>query len=265
MEKISSPSVVRNIPLNKITKNQFQPRNYFNEDAIIELAQSMKKHGLLQPIIIRQIDGTDYFEIVAGERRFRAAQTLEWQYIPAIVREYTDQQSMQLALIENIQREDLNPIEEALAIKALVEQYDFSHESVARLIGKSRAFVSNILRLLNLPELVRQYLIDGRLSVGQARPLLALNDVQLQIDMAKQIVTQMWSAREVEKAVRQKSKKDVQTIDGDNSLHILAIEEELIQALGNKITITGNADKGKIEIEYYSLDDLERLISILKS
>ena len=254
---------VQNISVQKIIRNRFQPRVHFDLQAIEDLAQSIKEHGLLQPIVVRKVpDGQDCFELIAGERRLRAVKLLGWEYIQAIVRPYSHVESMQLALIDNIQRENLNPIEEAVAYKALAEQFALSHESIARKLGKSRTVITNSIRLLQLPEEIKEKLAQGALSVGQVRPLLVLEDEQLQLQLSREIKEQAWTARKVESTV-QKLKKRIVEHPTVTACHLSEIEEELIHFLGNKVKINGNENAGVLEIAYYSPEDLERLLAVL--
>lgn len=258
----------RVLPVSQIKPNRFQPRREFNKAAIDELAQSMRENGVIQPIIVRIMpEQSDFFEIIAGERRFRAAKLLGWLNIPAIVRDYSHEQSMQLALVENIQRQDLNVIEEAQAMKLLVDSCMLSHEDVARKIGKSRSAVTNILRLLSLPACAQDILVTGKATAGQLRPLLAINNTQEQLDLLNVIVEQSLSAREVEHLVKKAKYKRLlapkQEIPENIDVHLKKIEYDLVQALATKVKIHGNYQSGMIAIEYYCLEDLERLIELL--
>lgn len=251
-----------------IKPNRFQPRREFNQQAIAELAQSMRENGVIQPIIVRIMpEHPELFEIIAGERRFRAAKLLGWQEIPAIIRAYSHEQSMQLALIENIQRQDLNAIEEAQAIKLLVDSCMFSHEEVARKIGKSRSAVTNTLRLLSLPICAQDLLVSGKLTAGQLRPLLTISSLQEQQDLLETIVEQPLSARDVERLVKKVNSKrksiKLEKIIDCSDVHLKQIEYELVQILATKVRIQGDTQRGKLEIEYYCLEDLERLLALL--
>lgn len=256
------------LPVAWIKPNRFQPRKEFNQQAIDELAQSMRENGVIQPIIVRVMPGyPELFELIAGERRFRAAQILGWDEIPAIIRDYSHEQSMQLALVENIQRQDLNSIEEAQAIKLLVDSCMLSHEEVARKIGKSRSAVTNMLRLLALPTCAQDMLIAGKVTAGQLRPLLSISSLQEQKDLLALIVERALSAREVEQMVKKINGKRRAaggiSVCGSKDLHLQQIEYELIQVLATKVKIQGNAQNGRLEIEYYCLEDLERLLELL--
>lgn len=251
------------IALEKIKPNRFQPRRIFNEELLAELAESMRENGLLQPIILRPLpEAADEFELIAGERRLRAAQMLNWQSIEAIVRGYSHTQSMQLALIENIQRADLNIIEEALALKELVLKCGLSHEQVAQKIGKSRSAVTNILRLLRLPPAVQTMLVNKTLNMGQVRPLLGLEDMHIQEQLAETIVTQAWTARVVEQKLKSLAEKKIPS-GSESQRFINSIEQELIEVLQTKVRIEGSQEQGTLTIAYYSLTDLEKLLSLL--
>jgi len=252
------------IPVTEIVPNRFQPRRTFDEAALNELAQSIKQHGVIQPILVRRTP-TGY-ELVAGERRWRAAQKAGLAVIPAVVREYTDGEMTEIALIENLQRENLNPIEEATAYKRLMEEFSLTQEDVARKIGRSRSLIANTVRLLNLSPAVQDHVSRGTLTMGQARPLLALEDPELQIEAAESIIEEELSARDAEELVRRlvnaprikKAKKAEK-----REIFLAEAEERLKMALGTQVKIKQGKMKSKIEIEFYSADDLERLIEVL--
>jgi len=252
------------IPVTEIVPNRFQPRRTFDEAALNELAQSIKQHGVIQPILVRRTP-TGY-ELVAGERRWRAAQKAGLAVIPAVVREYTDGEMTEIALIENLQRENLNPIEEATAYKRLMEEFSLTQEDVARKIGRSRSLIANTVRLLNLAPAVQDHVSRGTLTMGQARPLLALEDPELQIEAAESIIEEELSARDAEELVRRlvnaprikKAKKAEK-----REIFLAEAEERLKMALGTQVKIKQGKMKSKIEIEFYSADDLERLIEVL--
>ncbi len=252
------------IPVTEIVPNRFQPRRTFDEAALNELAQSIKQHGVIQPILVRRTP-TGY-ELVAGERRWRAAQKAGLAVIPAVVREYTDGEMTEIALIENLQRENLNPIEEATAYKRLMEEFSLTQEDVARKIGRSRSLIANTVRLLNLAPAVQDHVSRGTLTMGQVRPLLALEDPELQIEAAESIIEEELSARDAEELVRRlvnaprikKAKKAEK-----REIFLAEAEERLKMALGTQVKIKQGKMKSKIEIEFYSADDLERLIEVL--
>ena len=258
----------RVLPVAHIKPNRFQPRREFNQQAIDELAQSMRENGVIQPIIVRVMpEEPHFFELIAGERRFRAAKILGWEDIPAIIREYSHEQSMQLALVENIQRQDLNAIEEAQAIKLLVDSCMLSHEEVARKIGKSRSAVTNILRLLSLPSCAQQLLVEGKVTAGQLRPLLSIASLQEQKDLLDLIVEHSLSARDVERLVKKSNSRRAASKSPEanklTDVYLKQIEYELVQVLATKVRIQGDAQSGKLEIDYYCMEDLERLLALL--
>ena len=258
----------RVLPVAHIKPNRFQPRREFNQQAIDELAQSMRENGVIQPIIVRIMpEEPNFFELIAGERRFRAAKMLGWDDIPAIIRDYSHEQSMQLALVENIQRQDLNAIEEAQAIKLLVDSCMLSHEEVARKIGKSRSAVTNILRLLSLPNCAQQLLVEGTVTAGQLRPLLSIASLQEQKDLLDLIVERSLSARDVERLVKKSNSKraanKMPAAEALTDVHLKQIEYELVQVLATKVRIQGDTQSGKLEIDYYCMEDLERLLALL--
>lgn len=257
------------VKITKVEPNRKQPRKNFNEDSLQELADSIKQFGLLQPILVQ--DRQDHYEIVAGERRWRAAKLAGLKEVPVIIRDYTEQEIAEISLIENIQREDLNPIEEAQAFKRLLEEFQLKQDEVAERVSKSRTAVTNSIRLLKLSDEVQQMVIDDMISTGHARALLAVDDHQQQYTLAQKIFDEKLSVREVEKLVKNLSKppkeKD-KNEEEDKSLMIVYqdVEEKLKKRLGTKVTISpkGNG-AGKIEVEFYNHDDLERLMEIFGS
>lgn len=257
------------IDINKIEPNSNQPRKVFNEDALQELADSIRQHGLIEPLIV-QVGSKGFYQIIAGERRWRAAKIAGLKEIPVIIKEYTDQQVMEIALIENIQREDLNPIEEAEAYQRLISEYHLKQDEVAERVSKSRVAVTNTLRLLKLDERVRNMLIEDKIKSGHARALLAIEDGDRQYETAVQIFDQKLSVRETEKLIKKmdepvKKKEEVKD-DAQMNLLYQDLEEKLKTSMGTKVNINRKADgKGKIEIEYYSSDELDRLVNILMS
>ncbi len=256
------------LPIEQIEPNRAQPRKNFDEDALQELADSIRQFGVIQPLIVTKKD--DYYEIIAGERRWRASRMAGLKKIPVIVKDYTDREVMEISLIENIQREDLNPIEEAMAYKNLMEEYDLRQDEVAQRVSRSRASIANSVRLLNLDERVQQMVISDMLSTGHARALLAVSDPELQYTMAQRVFDEKMSVRDVERMVRRQQKgpaAEKRPAVSDTLLAVYAsMEETMKSALGTKVSIAPkNAQKGKIEIEYYSSDDLDRLCELLRS
>jgi len=252
------------VDINDIMPNASQPRKQFDEEKLQELADSIEKHGLIQPIVLRK-SGKGY-EIVAGERRWRAARLIGLKEIPSIVKELTDEENMLLAIIENMQREDLNPIEEAEGIKQMIDTYGLTQEQVSISVGKSRPYITNSIRLLKLPELVRQLTAEGRISMGHARALAAIKDEEKQIELAERTAAEGLSVRQIE-ALAQETKKPTKkpAKKKKKSADEKRVEEDLKNALGTKVNIKRSGRRGKIEIEFYSKEELERLIDLLIS
>lgn len=255
------------VKVSKVEPNREQPRKQFNEDALLELSESVKQYGILQPLIVS--DKKDYYEIITGERRWRAAKMAGLKEIPVIIREFSSQQELEISLIENIQREDLNPIEEALAYKRLMEEFDLKQDEIAERVSKSRTAVTNSMRLLKLCPQVQQMLIDEMISSGHARALLAIADQELQLTLANKIFDEKLSVRETEKLVKSilepVKKKEKVTNPAEDAIYE-NLEERMKGILGTKVSILRKKNqKGKIEIEYYSKDELERIIDLLVS
>ena len=253
--------------INKGEPNKDQPRKQFNADRLQELAESIKQHGIVEPLVVVKRD--KFYEIVAGERRWRAAKSAGIKEVPVVIKEYTDQQIVEIALIENIQREDLNPIEEAHAYERLIEEFHLTQDEVAERVSKSRTTVTNALRLLKLTDKVQQMLIDDMLSTGHVRALITITDPQLQYETAMYIFDKKLSVRETESYVKKllnKKPKEKSSEKEDPELSFLykAIENRLKESLGTKTTIKAKTrESGKIEIEYYSQEDLERITQLL--
>ena len=252
------------IDINDIKPNSAQPRKNFDEDKLEELAESIEQHGLIQPIVLRAA-GQGY-EIVAGERRWRAARMIGLKELPCIIKELTDEENMLLAIIENMQREDLNPIEEAEGLKQMIDTYGLTQEQVSRGVGKSRPYITNSLRLLKLPPKLRYMTADGSLSMGHARALAAVKDEKLQIALAERTVSEGLSVRQIEKLAQESGKpgtkrKPRKTKSADEK----RVEMELREALGTKVSLQRKGARGKIEIEFYNGEEMERLIDLLRS
>ena len=253
-----------NIPMNLIKANEEQPRKNFDEEKILQLAESIKDHGVVQPIVLKK-DGNTY-TIVAGERRWRAAKSLALKEIPAVVMDLTEKQVLEISLIENIQREDLNPIEEAIAYKKLLNEFDLTQEELAKRIGKSRVAVTNIVRLLNLDQRVQDYLIDGVITEGHGRALLSIEDHDMQYKIAQTIIDEGLNVREIEKLIKDLGKEQSnkeKKVTTENPFYN-DIKDRLEVYFGTRVLVSNKKDKGKIEIEYYSEDDLQRILDILK-
>ena len=264
---MSEQEVVKELLITDIVANKYQPRNEFNEEALEELAESINQYGLLQPVIVRKV--LNGYELIAGERRWRAAQKNGAKTIPAIVREYSDIETTEIALIENLQRENLNAIEEAGAYQRLVNEFGLTQEELAKKIGRSRSHIANFIRLLNLPEIVQEYVSRGTLTMGQVRPLLTLESEDLQIEAAEYIIAEDLSARDAEKLVKKLMKEpqvlqeELEEEEYKEDVFVVEAEDVLKMALGTKVKIKPGKKKSKIEIEFYSADDLERLVEVL--
>lgn len=262
--EVGKEEVIQELKINDLRPNPYQPRKAFRPEAISELKESIKQHGILQPLIVRKsIKG---YEIVVGERRYRAAKEAKLKTVPAVVREFNEQQMMELALLENLQREDLNPIEEAIAYQTLIEQLNFTQEQLAKRLGKSRPHIANHLRLLSLPKDIQQYIIDGKLSMGHGRTLLGLKKKDKLNSIVEKVIKEQLNVRQLELLVNQlnnnvpretlkpKKEKDVFIRQGESLLR---------EKFGTSVTIKQNKKKGKIEIEFFSPDDLERILELL--
>ncbi|MCI8975978.1 ParB/RepB/Spo0J family partition protein [bacterium 1xD8-48] len=254
------------VNITKVEPNREQPRKNFDEDALDELAESIKQFGLLQPILVQ--DKSTYYEIIAGERRWRAAKKAGLKEIPVIIKNLTEQEIVEISLIENIQREDLNPIEEAQAYKRLLTEFNLKQDEVAERVSKSRTAVTNSMRLLKLCDDVQKMVIDNMISTGHARALISIEDEKQQYEIAKKIYEEKLNVRDVEKLVKNLNKpvKIKKTIITDESLEAVYqdIEENLKQKLSTKVSITSKGNgAGKIEIEFYSHDDLEKIMELL--
>ena len=262
-ESIHSDNRVEYVAVSKLIVNPFQPRKIFNEEALQELAESIKEHGIIQPIVVRKKEKK--YEIIAGERRFRAAKLAGLKEVPAIVKEMTEQQMMEVAILENLQREDLTPIEEAEAYSSLIENLNFTQDALAKRLGKSRPHIANHIRLLQLPEDVRKLMNEGVLSMGHGRALLGLKNKGRIAEIAQKVIAQSLNVRQLESLVHQlnegvshetkeKVKKDI---------FVQATESQLREYFGTSVQVKKQKNKGKIEIEFYSEDDLERILDIL--
>lgn len=253
------------LPLEKIKANPNQPRKEFDEEKLKELAETMQQYGVIQPVIVQK-RGEAYI-LVAGERRLRAAALAGLKTIPALVKDYPAEQLMAITLIENLQREDLNPVEEANAFKMLIQEYGITQEELAEKLGKSRSTITNGLRLLSLDPMVQNYLQQGTITPGQARPLLALTDPEQQRLMASEIIARQLSARQVEKLLRSLHTKKMKSIKRDTeevgNLIVAELEEKLRKKYGTKVIIKRNGQAGKIELYFYNDEDLERLSSLM--
>ncbi|HEY3424058.1 MAG TPA: ParB/RepB/Spo0J family partition protein [Negativicutes bacterium] len=256
---------VNEILIKEIIPNKFQPRRVFDEEALADLAHSIRQYGVLQPVVVRRtLNG---YELVAGERRLRASQQAGLQAIPAVVREYTDAEMTEIALVENLQRQDLNPIEEGMAYRRLMDEFGFTQEEVARKIGRSRSLIANMVRLLHLHPTVREYVSRGTLTMGQARPLLALETPERQLEAADMIVEEDLSARDAEELVRRLAstprQPKQQVAAPAREIFVVEAEDRLKMILGTQVKIKPGKLKSRIEIEFYSAEDLDRIIETL--
>lgn len=254
------------VKITMVEPNRDQPRHKFDEEALNELADSIKQYGIISPIIVQ--DRKDHYEIIAGERRWRAAKIAGLKEIPVIIKNFTEQEIVEISLIENIQRENLNPIEEALAYKRLLTEFHLKQEEVAQRVSKSRTAVTNSMRLLKLADEVQQMIIDESLTTGHARALITIEDESKQIEIAKKVVNEKLSVRDIEKLVKdlnkpKKEKKESKKLKNDFIYQ--DIEEKLKQSLGTKVTVSAKEDgSGKIEIDFYSSEELDRILDLLK-
>jgi len=253
------------VAVSEIVPNPDQPRRHFDEEALASLAESIRRHGLLQPLVVRHIAGR--FELIAGERRLQAAKRAGLESVPVVVREARPEERLELALIENLQRENLTPLEEAEAYRHLMDVYALTQEEIAQRVGKSRPAITNTLRLLTLPDAVKAQLEGGELSAGHARAVLALEDEREQVDFAREVVTRKLSKSATEGLAAARSKRPAKRTAGTTSsnLHVRALAEELTKEFGTRVRITPRARGGSIEIEYYSDAELDRLIERLRS
>ena len=252
------------VKINQVEPNREQPRKEFDEDSLMELADSIKQFGILQPLLVQK--RKDYYEIIAGERRWRAAKIAGIKEVPIIIRDYTDQEIVEISLIENIQRENLNPIEEAMAYKRLLEEFHLKQDEVAERVSKSRTAVTNSMRLLKLSPRVQQMIVDDMISTGHARALLAIDDEEQQYQLANRIFDEKLSVRETEKLVKalKNPKKEVKKQKPERTFVYDNIEEQMKNIIGTKVSVNPKANgKGKIEIEYYSEEELERIYDLI--
>jgi ParB family transcriptional regulator, chromosome partitioning protein len=250
------------IPMNLIKANRDQPRKSFDPEKISELAQSIKEHGVIQPIILNKEE--DIYIVIAGERRFRAAKSIGLVEIPAIVMNINNKEVLEISLIENIQREDLNPIEEAIAYRKLLVDFDLTQEEVSKKVSKSRTAITNCMRLLNLDERVQDYIIDGVISEGHGRAILGISDKEIQYQISQMVIDDSLSVRDTEKLVKKfRNEKREKVIKNENDIYYRDILNKLENRFGTKVLINSKSkNKGKIEIEYYSEEDFERILEV---
>ena len=256
--KLSPTETIELVELDKIVARDNQPRKVFNDEALNELAESIKENGVIQPIILRKVE--EGYQIITGERRWRASKIAGLTAIPSIVRTIDTETTAKISLIENIQRENLNPIEEAEAYKSLMEEYELKQDELAKAVGKSRSYISNTLRLLKLDKSIIEYIYEGKLSAGHGKALLSIEDKEEQKRIVNKIIEGGLNVRDTEKKT---SKKKRRTSKKTKDSYIIDLEEQLMSALGTKVQLVTKKKAGRIEIEYYNNDDLDRLLDLL--
>lgn len=260
-EEVKEGQIVE-LNISDIVSNKKQPRKEFEEESLDELKDSIKKYGIIQPIVVRKVNNK--YEIIAGERRWRAAKKAKLKKVPCIVKDADEKESLKLALIENIQRQDLNPIEEANAYKALMDNYNLKQDEIAEAVGKSRAYISNTLRLLNLDKEILGYLEEGKISTGHGKALLGIKNKEKRLEVAKEIINNSLNVRDAERLVsKTKVKKASKIRKEEKDPFVKEIEDRLIMALGTKVNLKSGKKGGRIEIEYYSEEDLERIFEVI--
>lgn len=264
VEQLTGGAGAVNIGINEIEPNRAQPRKSFDDNALFELSESIKQHGIIQPLLVRPIPNGGY-QIVAGERRWRAARLAKLSEVPVIIRELDDEKSAQYALVENLQREDLNPVEEARGYKSLTEEYSYTQEEAAKLIGKSRSAVANSMRLLSLPDEALGMLESGKLTTGHAKALLSITDEKRLIETARFIIANSVSVRETERLVRDIEKSPAAIRARKRNPYYDEVELALSETLGRSVKLTKSAKKGTLQIEFFGDDDLNRLIKIFEN
>jgi ParB family transcriptional regulator, chromosome partitioning protein len=257
-------NVVLKVSINSIKPNEDQPRKYFDPEKIVELAESIKEHGIIQPIILKK--DLDVYTIIAGERRWRAAKSIGLKEVPVVIMDLSDKQVLEVSLIENIIREDLNPIEEALAYKKLIKDFNLTQEEISKKVSKSRSAIANCLRLLNLDKRVQDYLIDGVISEGHGRAILGIENKETQYEVAQKVIDEDLNVRQTEKLIKNYGNDKNKKVNNKTSNpYYKDIADKLEGYFNTKVTLNEkNKNKGKIEIEYYSEDDLQRILELLK-
>lgn len=251
------------ININDIKPNEGQPRKTFVEEKLNELAASITEHGIIQPLVVRNHNG--HYEIVAGERRWRAARKAELKEVPCIIREFTDEENMLVAIIENMQREDLNPIEEAEGLNQMIKTYGLTQAEVSKSVSKSRPYITNALRLLKLPEDIKSYVVEGQLTTGHARALLAVEDKEKQMMLCKKVIEDGLSVRKIEELAKKEAEPKKKPAKKRKNADTVHVESELKNIFGTKVSIEKKGKKGVIQLEYYSTEELNRLIELLKT
>ena len=263
-EQTRSETRIELLSPEKIRPNRYQPRTHFSADSLQELIASVQEKGLVQPIVVRKIQDGDY-ELIAGERRLRAVKALALKEIPAVIKNVSDLELLELSIIENIQRDGLNPLEEANAYEALIKNFGFTQDKISKTVGKNRTTIANMLRLLSLPKQIKAALSSGALSFGHAKAILSLTDASQQIALADKVIKEGLSVRETENYASGSKKHTVKTKHKPGKdQHVRELEEELQRVFGTKVDVFHGKKRGKIQIEYYSLDDLERILLIMR-
>lgn len=265
-EIIDENDTIKSLRITQVEPNKNQPRHKFDKEKIEELSESIKEHGVIQPIIV--VKNNDMYKIVAGERRWRAAKKAGLKEIPAVIRNYSEFQVAQISLIENLQRENLNPIEEALGYQTLINKYNMTQEDVSGKLGKSRSAIANSIRLLSLDSPIQQKLISGEISSGHARALLSVESPEVRLSLLESIISKNLNVRQAEALAKQlqnvKPKKQTPLISDELKVQLSLLEDRLSSKLGTKVSLHHDKKRGKIEIEYYGNDDLERILSIIE-
>lgn len=256
-------SGITSVFISDIIPNKNQPRKSFDKQILDDLVESIRDNGIIQPIVVRKVNDNRY-EIIAGERRWRAAQIAALSKVPVVITEATDQKAFELALAENIQREDLNPIEEALAIKDLIQTYNFSNDDILKITGKQRSSIANIVRILDLPPSIRRLIAENKLSRGHGIALLSFLDETTMIKVADQIIKKELSVRQVESLARSYKNPDKKSPQAENDIYLSSLSRTLEDKLGLKVTLSGNSRSGKVEIRYRTLDELNKIINTIK-
>lgn len=256
-------SGITSVFISDIIPNKNQPRKSFDKQILDDLVESIRDNGIIQPIVVRRVNDNRY-EIIAGERRWRAAQIAALSKVPVVITEATDQKAFELALAENIQREDLNPIEEALAIKDLIQTYNFSNDDILKITGKQRSSIANIVRILDLPPSIRRLIAENKLSRGHGIALLSFLDETTMIKVADQIIKKELSVRQVESLARSYKNPDKKSPQAENDIYLSSLSRTLEDKLGLKVTLSGNSRSGKVEIRYRTLDELNKIINTIK-
>jgi len=261
--KSAEGNAVVYININDIKPNEGQPRKTFVEEKLNELAASIIEHGIIQPLVVRNHNG--HYEIVAGERRWRAARKAELKEVPCIIREFSDEENMLVAIIENMQREDLNAIEEAEGLNQMIKTYGMTQQEVSKSVSKSRPYITNALRLLKLPEDIKAYVVEGKLTTGHARALLAVEDKEKQMHLCRKVIEEGLSVRKIEELAKKETAPKKKAAKKSKSADTIHVESELKHIFGTKVSIEKKGKKGTIQLEYYSTEELNRLIELLKT